>query len=246
MTGRSATRAASSTTAPSTSGRGRISSRIRRSGSARRAPAGARAVGAHGYVQATFLTGYRRHARDLRFLSHAAGARPGAATDVPIDRLAYAALVYVGDSEAQGPCRRREAAVVHHRQQGAAAISQPAGLCRRAGQRGDDEGHGRRVTALGGIGNFGRPMTVEAAMERGIMFAGTPDQVHRADQEILRPCRRLRPSPDHGPGRASSSTTTRCTASGRSRAKSIRASRRNSRTRALSGVFEDAAAAPAQ
>ena len=64
----------------------------------------------------------RRHQAHLRRLSQAAGARPAAASDVPIDRLAYAALVYVGETEARGARRRREAAVVHHRQQGAAAL----------------------------------------------------------------------------------------------------------------------------
>ena len=67
-TGRSAMRAGSSITATSTSGRVPISSRIRRSGCRTTTPGGAGRVGARGYVQATFLTGFGGTPRDLRRL----------------------------------------------------------------------------------------------------------------------------------------------------------------------------------
>ena len=57
-------------------------------------------VGAHGFVQATFLTGY--DGTRAVYDSYRRGWREaGRGHDVPIDRLAYAALVYVGDSEAE-------------------------------------------------------------------------------------------------------------------------------------------------
>src|ERR1700686_3625756 len=84
MTGRSATRDATSSIARSISGR---------------APGSIR-VGSHGYVQATFLTGYE--GTRAIYESYRRGWREaGRGNDVPIDRLAYAALVYVGDTEAK-------------------------------------------------------------------------------------------------------------------------------------------------
>ena len=44
-------------------------------------------------------------------------------------------------------------------------------------------------------------MTVEDAIDAGLVFAGTPDDVFDQLQRLLRPCRRLRPPPDDGPGR---------------------------------------------
>ena len=63
-------------------------------------PGGAQRVGAHGYIQATFLTGFERHAGDLR--RYRKGWREaGRGKDVPVDRLAYAAMVYVAPKRGQ-------------------------------------------------------------------------------------------------------------------------------------------------
>jgi len=60
-------------------------------------PGGAAQVGAHGYVQATFLTGFDTTKRIYE--AYRRGWREaGRGQDVPIDRLAYAALIYVGDT----------------------------------------------------------------------------------------------------------------------------------------------------
>ena len=61
---------------------------------------GAAQVGAHGYIQATFLTGFDTTKRIYE--GYRRGWREaGRGQDVPIDRLAYAALIYVGDTEAR-------------------------------------------------------------------------------------------------------------------------------------------------
>ena len=61
-------------------------------------PGGAARVGSRGYVQATFLTGCDG-TRKI-FSSYRKGWREaGRGTDVPINRLAYAALVYVDENE---------------------------------------------------------------------------------------------------------------------------------------------------
>ena len=90
-------------------------------------PSGAKRVGAHGYVQATFLTGYKDTI--AIYDNYRAGWREaGRGHDVPINRLAYACLLYVGDTRGAGAFRRREADVVHHRQQGAAPLAISARL----------------------------------------------------------------------------------------------------------------------
>src|SRR5262249_58245066 len=61
---------------------------------------GAGGGGPRGYVQATFLTGYR--GTPAIYDSYRKGWREaGRGHDVPINRLAYAALVYAGESEAE-------------------------------------------------------------------------------------------------------------------------------------------------
>ena len=63
-------------------------------------PSGAARVGSRGFVQATFLTGYEG-TRKI-YDSYRKGWRAaGNGQDIPVNRLAYAALVYVGRSEAE-------------------------------------------------------------------------------------------------------------------------------------------------
>ena len=98
-------------------------------------PGGALRVGTRGYVQATFLTGFKE--TPAIYDAYRKGWRDaGRGADVPVDRLAYAALVYAAPSEARGACRRREAPLVRHLEQGTAALLQSARLCagRRTGE----------------------------------------------------------------------------------------------------------------
>ena len=161
-TGRSATRAASSTIATSTSGRGRYQQPHPPIWMSTTSPGGAARVGARGYVQATFLTGFDGTRGDLRRLSPglarggAAAGRAGA-TASPMRRWSIPA-----ETEARGARRRREAAVVHDVEQGAAALRLPARLHA-------DSGAGARCCAAPrstSTRRSERPMNVDGA-DRG-------------------------------------------------------------------------------
>jgi len=134
---------------------------------------GAMRVGAQGLRAATFLTGYDG-TRRVYDAYRVAGAKPGGGQDVPIDRLAYAALVYVGDNEADARGRRREDHVVHSRQQGAATFLLPSRIRPAAGLRTRYARRSGRSALLTfppqGDGGRGH--------QTGLMMAGTPDQVY--------------------------------------------------------------------
>ena len=107
-------------------------------------PDGAARVGARGFVQATFLTGY--NATKPVFEAYRRGWREaGRGKDVPIDRLAYAAFVFTADSEARGARRRRGTALAYRDQQDPDALRQSARLqhARSGGQ-----GHAHRARTL--------------------------------------------------------------------------------------------------
>ena len=183
-------------------------------------PSGAARVGAHGFVQATFLTGFDG-TRAIYDAYRSGWREAGRGNDVPV---ASARLCGAGLHRAErGGCARRggEAAVVHHLEQGAAALRQPARLCAGAGQCRDAARRRASAERVPQIRQRGRRDRGRHHVRRHARSGAS------ADQEALRPCRRLRPSADHGPGRASSSTTTPCSASAPSRANSIRGSRRS-------------------
>jgi len=139
---------------------------------------GASRVGSHGFVQATFLTGY--DGTKAVYESYRRGWREaGRGKDVPIDRLAYAALVYVGDSEAEGLAGAEKLLwyltankVPRHfaTPPGYAGVPAAVAMMKAAATGG---------SPIGEHGNFGRPITVAEAMQRGLCFAGTPDQVYK-------------------------------------------------------------------
>ena len=132
---------------------------------------GAAQVGAHGYVQATFLTGfdatkriyegYRRGWRDA-----------GRGQYVPIDRLAYAALVYVGETEARARAGAEKLLWYITANKVPLHFSNPPGYVPVAMNVQLARGAQNVVSAYGT-----KQGTVEGAIEGGTMFAGTPDQV---------------------------------------------------------------------
>ena len=133
-------------------------------------------VGSHGYVQATFLTGYEG-TRSV-YESYRRGWRDaGRGNDVPIDRLAYAALVYVGDSEAKARAGADKLLWYLNANKVARQFATPPGYAGTAASVAALKATG--ATTQGDHANFGRNMDVDTAMERGIMFAGTPDQVYK-------------------------------------------------------------------
>ena len=133
-------------------------------------PGGAAQVGAHGYVQATFLTGFE--ATRKVYDGYRRGWREaGRGNDVPIDRLAYAARVYVGQSEREAHSGAAKLLWYITSHNVPPHIANPPGYVPVAAN----------VQILRGAENplsaFGKRASVEAAIEAGIMFAGTPDQV---------------------------------------------------------------------
>jgi alkanesulfonate monooxygenase SsuD/methylene tetrahydromethanopterin reductase-like flavin-dependent oxidoreductase (luciferase family) len=134
-------------------------------------PGGAAQVGAHGYVQATFLTGFDTTKRIYE--SYRRGWREaGRGHDVPIDRLAYAALVYVGDTEAKARAGAEKLLWYITANKVAPQFANPPGYVSVAMNLQLARGAHNVVSAHGT-----KQGTVDGAIEAGTMFAGTPDQV---------------------------------------------------------------------
>jgi alkanesulfonate monooxygenase SsuD/methylene tetrahydromethanopterin reductase-like flavin-dependent oxidoreductase (luciferase family) len=136
-------------------------------------PGGAARVGARGWVQATFLTGYG--GTPAIYDSYRKGWREaGRGADVPVNRLAYAALLYTGESEAKARAgaekllwymTSNKVPLQFCYPPGYVPTSTYAKILRGAAI---DQHAANRANA-----------TVDKAIEAGIMFAGTPDQVYR-------------------------------------------------------------------
>ena len=160
-------------------------------------PSGAQRVGARGYVQATFLTGFEQHPGDLRALSQ------GLARGRPRQRRAGQPPRLCGDGLCRAKPKRTPTPAPRSCCGTCGANKVPSHLSQSARLH---AGAGADARCCGARPSTSTPamkdkMVVEKAIEAGIMFAGTPDQVLPADQEALRLRRRLRPSADHGPGR---------------------------------------------
>jgi alkanesulfonate monooxygenase SsuD/methylene tetrahydromethanopterin reductase-like flavin-dependent oxidoreductase (luciferase family) len=133
-------------------------------------PGGAARVGSRGYVQATFLTGF--DGTKAIFDSYRAAWRAaGRGETVPLDRLAYAAMVYVGETEAEAHAGAEKLLWYVTSNKVPAHFASPPGYVPiEAG-----------VSMLRGaehpLSAFAKVATVEGAIKAGIMMAGTPDQV---------------------------------------------------------------------
>ena len=134
-------------------------------------PGGAAQVGAHGYVQATVLTGFESTKRIYE--AYRRGWREaGRGQDVPIDRLAYAALIYVGDTEARARAGAEKLLWYVNSNKVPLHFSNPPGYVPVAMNMQLARGAQNVVSAHGT-----KQGTVDGALEAGLMFAGTPDQV---------------------------------------------------------------------
>jgi alkanesulfonate monooxygenase SsuD/methylene tetrahydromethanopterin reductase-like flavin-dependent oxidoreductase (luciferase family) len=136
---------------------------------------GAERVGAHGYVQATFLTGYDG-TRQVYEAYRRGWRAAGRGEDVPIDRLAYAGLVYCGRNETEARAGGEKLLWYLNANKVPPYFQQPPGYAGLAAEVAMLKGSGS--STRGAHANFGRGMNVETAMERGILFCGTPDQVY--------------------------------------------------------------------
>jgi alkanesulfonate monooxygenase SsuD/methylene tetrahydromethanopterin reductase-like flavin-dependent oxidoreductase (luciferase family) len=136
-------------------------------------PGGAAQVGSRGYVQATFLTGFDTTRRIYE--AYRRGWREaGRGRDVPIDRLAYAALVYVGESEARARAGAEKLLWYVTSNKVPPHFANPPGYLPVAMNVQLTRGGHNVVSAYGT-----KQATVEGAIEAGTLFAGTPDQVFR-------------------------------------------------------------------
>ena len=134
-------------------------------------PGGAARVGSRGFIQATFLTGFR--ATPGVFEGYRRGWREaGKGNDVPIDRLAYAAFVYTGDTEAEARAHAEKLLWHISINKIAQQFVTPPGYV-------PYEAYARMLRASASGSVFPKVTTVDHAIDLGIMFAGTPDQVHR-------------------------------------------------------------------
>jgi alkanesulfonate monooxygenase SsuD/methylene tetrahydromethanopterin reductase-like flavin-dependent oxidoreductase (luciferase family) len=134
-------------------------------------PGGAAQVGAHGYIQATFLTGFDTTKRI--YDAYRRGWREaGRGQDVPIDRLAYAALSYVGDTEQRARAGAEKLLWYVNSNKVPLHFSNPPGYVPVAMNMQLARGAQNVVSAHGT-----KQGTVDGAIEAGTMFAGTPDQV---------------------------------------------------------------------
>ena len=127
MTGRPASKAASSIIATSISGRGPYQSPHPPVWVSTTSAGGAAQVGAHGYIQATFLTGFK--GTPAIYDSYRNGWREaGRGNDVPVNRLAYAAMVYVADNEAKARAGAEKLLWYVTANKVSPLVPQPAGL----------------------------------------------------------------------------------------------------------------------
>ena len=134
-------------------------------------PGGAAQVGAHGYVQATFLTGFDTTKRIYE--AYRRGWREaGRGQDVPIARLAYAALIYVGDTAERARAGAEKLLWYVTSNKVAPQFANPPGYVPVAMNIQLARGAQNVVSAHGT-----KQGTVDGAIEAGTMFAGTPDVV---------------------------------------------------------------------
>ena len=134
-------------------------------------PGGAAQVGARGFVQATFLTGFDTTKRIYE--AYRRGWREaGRGHEIPIDRLAYAALVYVGDTERRARAGAEKLLWYVTSNKVPPHFANPPGYLPVAMNVQLARGAYNVVSAYGT-----KQSTVEGAIEAGTLFAGTPDQV---------------------------------------------------------------------
>ena len=132
---------------------------------------GAAEVGAKGFIQATFLTGYDA-TRKIYESYRAAWRKAGRGVDVPNDRLAYAALVYVGETEQEALKGAEKLLWYVTANKVAPQYANPPGYVPVAANVAMQRG------ASHPLSQFSKNASVEAAIRSGFMFAGTPDQVY--------------------------------------------------------------------
>jgi len=138
---------------------------------------GAARVGSRGFVQATFLTGY--DGTRAVFDGYRKGWREaGRGSAVPLDRLAYAALVYTAPSEAEARNGAEKLMWYITANKIVPQFTYPPGYVQI--RTAVDVMRGRASP----LSHFGEAPTVDNAIKSGLMMAGTPDQVVKQIKKI--------------------------------------------------------------
>lgn len=138
---------------------------------------GAARVGSRGFVQATFLTGY--DGTRAVFDGYRKGWREaGRGNTVPLDRLAYAALVYTAPSEAEARNGAEKLMWYITANKIVPHFTYPPGYVPIS--TAVDVMRGRTSP----LSHFGGAPTVDNAIKSGLMMAGTPDQVVKQIKKI--------------------------------------------------------------
>jgi alkanesulfonate monooxygenase SsuD/methylene tetrahydromethanopterin reductase-like flavin-dependent oxidoreductase (luciferase family) len=133
-------------------------------------PGGAAQAGSRGFIQATFLTGF--DATRLIYDGYRRGWREaGRGDQVPIHRLAYAALVYTAKSEREAFAGADKLLWYVRANKVPPYFRNPPGYVPVAANVKMLRGAEHPLSA------FAKGATVESAIAGGFMFAGTPDQV---------------------------------------------------------------------
>ncbi len=122
-------------------------------------------IAEHGYVAATFLTGFA-HTKTIFDTYRARRAALG--LPMSLDRLAYAALVYVGKTDQEGFDGARKLMWYFQANKVPTQFSNPPGYASLKAAVG---------FMRGGETHFDKKSSLEQCIEAGIMFAGSPDTV---------------------------------------------------------------------
>jgi len=122
-------------------------------------------VAGHGHVAATFLTGY---AGTKRIFDTYRATRAASGLPMADDRLAYAALVYVGDNHERALDGARKLLWYLNSNKVPPQFKNPPGYSSIAEAA---------KLLRGGSTAFDRSSPLEKCIEEGIVFAGTPDEV---------------------------------------------------------------------
>ena len=133
-------------------------------------PSGAARVGSRGYTQATFLTGFDG-TKAIFDAYRKAWREAGHGEEVPRDRLAYAALVYAGPSEAEAYAGAEKLLWYITSNKVPPHFASPPGYLPVDAALRMMRGAEHPLSA------FAKKASVQGAIDAGIMMAGTPDQV---------------------------------------------------------------------
>jgi alkanesulfonate monooxygenase SsuD/methylene tetrahydromethanopterin reductase-like flavin-dependent oxidoreductase (luciferase family) len=142
-------------------------------------PGGATRVGANAFVQATFLTGFDG-TRAIFDAYRRGWQAAGRGAEVPVHRLAYAALVYVAETTAAAHAGAEKLLWYITSNKVPLHFSNPPGYVPVQAVVQMMRGAPHPLSA------FRQKASVQGAIEAGIMFAGTPDEVYNQIGKLYR------------------------------------------------------------